>query len=180
MATTSDSSFIDRAVQWELKFCFRLNHALDQYLTQRFFALISRLGDGLLWYVLILALPFVYGVAAIRVSLRMAAVAVIGLLLYKWIKSLTTRERPYRKHHDIKLGTHPLDRYSFPSGHTLHAVSFTTTAAAAYPELAWALLPFTALVAMSRVVLGLHYPTDVLAGASIGAALAWLGIAFLP
>lgn len=180
MATTSDSSFIDRAMQWELKFCFRLNHAFDQYLTQRFFALISRLGDGVLWYVLVLILPFIYGVSAIRVSIRMAAVALIGLLLYKSIKSLTSRERPYRKHHDIKLGTRPLDQYSFPSGHTLHAVGFTTTAVSAYPELAWVLLPFTTLVAMSRVVLGLHYPTDVIAGASIGATLAWLGITFIP
>jgi undecaprenyl-diphosphatase len=179
MATLHDNSFIDRAMQWELRLCFRLNHALDQYLTQRFFAVISRLGNGVLWYVLMLVLPFVYGVAAIPVVLRMAAVAVLGLLLYKSIKSLTTRERPYRKHHAIKLGTHPLDQYSFPSGHTLHAVGFTTTAVAAYPELAWALVPFTALVAMSRVVLGLHYPTDVLAGAGIGAVLAWLGITFL-
>ena len=176
MAITSN--IIERAIQWELKLCFRLNHALDQYLTRRFFALISRLGDGVLWYALMLVLPLVYGTAAIRVSLRMAAFAVLGLLLYKLIKSLTSRERPYRRHRDIKLGTHPLDQYSFPSGHTLHAVGFTTTAVAAYPELAWILLPFTILIAMSRVILGLHYPTDVIAGASIGALLAWLSITF--
>jgi undecaprenyl-diphosphatase len=66
----------------------------------------------------------------------------------------------------------PLDRYSFPSGHTLHAVCFTTLATSHVPGLAPVLLPFAALVAASRVVLGLHYPSDVLVGAALGASLA--------
>ncbi|HNW79764.1 MAG TPA: phosphatase PAP2 family protein, partial [Candidatus Competibacteraceae bacterium] len=68
----------------------------------------------------------------------------------------------------------PLDEYSFPSGHTLHAVSFSIIAVYYYPVLAWLVLPFTVLVALSRLVLGLHYPSDVLAGILLGAALASL------
>jgi undecaprenyl-diphosphatase len=45
-------------------------------------------------------------------------------------------------------------------------------AIAFYPMLAWLLVPFTLLVAISRVVLGLHYPSDVLAGAALGALIA--------
>ena len=45
-----------------------------------------------------------------------------------------------------------------------------------FPELLWVLLPLAALIAASRVVLGLHYPSDVIAGAAIGAALAELGL----
>jgi hypothetical protein len=67
----------------------------------------------------------------------------------------------------------PLDQFSFPSGHTLHAVSFATVACAHFPELAPLLLPFALLVAASRPSLGPHYPSDVLAGASIGLALAF-------
>jgi undecaprenyl-diphosphatase len=66
----------------------------------------------------------------------------------------------------------PLDEFSFPSGHTLHAVAFSLVAIAHYPPLAWVLVPFTAAVAASRVVLGLHYPSDVLAATSFGAAVA--------
>jgi len=65
----------------------------------------------------------------------------------------------------------PLDEFSFPSGHTLHAVTFTIIALAYAPLLAPLLLPFALLVAASRVVLGLHYPSDVLAATLIGCGL---------
>jgi len=54
----------------------------------------------------------------------------------------------------------------------LHAVAFTIIAVAYYPMLAWLLVPFSLLVAMSRLILGLHYPSDVLAGAALGALVA--------
>jgi undecaprenyl-diphosphatase len=75
-------------------------------------------------------------------------------------------------HAAIVCAGKPLDRFSFPSGHTLHAVSFTVIAAGAFPVLALVLLPAAVLIALSRVVLGLHYPTDVLAGALLGATIA--------
>src|SRR5262249_62222418 len=82
------------------------------------------------------------------------------------------RERPYIALSGIVQGTRALDRYSFPSGHTLHAVSFTTLGVVSFPELAWLLVPFASLVAASRVILGLHYPSDVVAGGCIRAPLA--------
>jgi undecaprenyl-diphosphatase len=58
----------------------------------------------------------------------------------------------------------------------LHAVSFSVVAIHYYPQLAWVLVPFTLLVAGSRVFLGLHYPSDVAAAAGIGLVLAYAGI----
>jgi undecaprenyl-diphosphatase len=111
---------------------------------------------------------------------RMAIVGVVGVALYKYLKSRLVRERPYISLAGITAGTRALDRYSFPSGHTLHAVSFTTLAVTSFPELAWLLVPLAGLIAASRVVLGLHYPTDVAAGAIIGAALAVLSMVLMP
>jgi undecaprenyl-diphosphatase len=80
----------------------------------------------------------------------------------------------------IRAWVAPLDEFSFPSGHTLHAVAFTLVALAHYPALAWLLIPFSASVSASRVVLGLHYPSDVLAATAIGSALAGLSLWLVP
>ena len=139
--------------------------------------LCSRLGDGAIWIGLVVALPLLYGSGATRVVLIMSATGLSGYLIYRCLKSSLVRERPFIRHPGINMEMPPLDRYSFPSGHTLHAVSFTWQAVAHFPELAWILVPAAALIALSRVVLGLHYPTDVMAGAALGALLAAGGLA---
>src|SRR5262249_11747552 len=136
------------------------------------FRFVSRLGDGMLWYALMAVLLAKDGMAAAPAVGRMALAGLIGLAIYKWLKTRTRRPPPGQVYSAIAAAAPALDRFSFPSGHTLHAVSFTTVACASYPELAIVLYPFTALVAISRPVLGLHYPTDVIAGALIGAAVA--------
>jgi undecaprenyl-diphosphatase len=169
-----------RVDAFEHAWCLRLNRGCSQPAVRDIFAAISKLGDGTFWYGLILLLPVVYGEMAIYPAVRMAMVGFIGVALYKYLKSRLVRERPYISLPGITPGTRALDRYSFPSGHTLHAVSFTTLAVTSFPELAWLLVPFAVLVAASRVVLGLHYPSDVAAGALIGAALAVLSMVLMP
>jgi len=100
----------------------------------------------------------------------------VGLALYKMLKRVLVRERPFITHSAIDLAAAPLDRYSFPSGHTLHAVSFAWQLTAHFPDLGWFVVPLAMLIGASRVVLGLHYPTDVIAGAAVGALLAALGL----
>ena len=143
---------------------------------QRAFALISRLGDGVFWYSLIAVLPLVDGLAGLTAGVHMLATGGVALALYKSLKGVTRRERPCNFAAEITALVPPLDRYSFPSGHTLHAASFSTVAIHYYPELAWVLVPFTALVASSRVILGLHYPSDVLVATGIGIGLGYAAI----
>lgn len=176
MSTARSTIFFRRAVELELGFCVSVNKTFSAPFIQRFFAVISRLGDGIFWYTLMLCLPLLFGKQAIYVSLLMVAVGIINLLTYKLIKRATERERPCSVNSQIRLGTAPLDHYSFPSGHTLHAVAFTIVATFFYPHLGWILIPFASLVAASRVILGLHYPTDVAAGALLGTIIATIGI----
>jgi undecaprenyl-diphosphatase len=136
------------------------------------FRVVSRLGDGVFWYSLMLALLAVGGASALAPIGRMAGTGLACTLIYKWLKSKTSRPRPFAVENAVRAGADPLDPFSFPSGHTLHAVAFSIVAIAFYPMLAWLLVPFTLLVAASRVVLGLHYPSDVLAGAALGALIA--------
>jgi len=161
----------------EYGLCRRLNRGASFALPRRIFQFASALGNGIVWYVLILALPVLYGATAVKSAIVMALTGALGVAVYALLKRLFVRERPFITHDAISLAAAPLDRYSFPSGHTLHAVSFTWQACAHFPELGWVLVPLAALIAGSRVVLGLHYPSDVLAGAAIGGALAELGLA---
>lgn len=166
----------DRFSGAELRLCHAANGICRWPGTRAVFAAVSRLGNGVFWYTLMVMLPLVYGPEALRTSLHMLAVSGVCLLLYKLIKPRAARPRPCAASTGIDLGAAPLDLYSFPSGHTLHAVAFSLVACAHHPELSVVLVPFTVLVALSRVVLGLHYPTDVAVGALLGALVAALGL----
>ena len=164
----------------ETRWCRRANHWCRRSRTRRFFASTSRLGDGVFWYALMGLLVIVDGIDGIRASAHMAATGVVALTLYKTLKRWTRRPRPFAADLRIRAWVAPLDEFSFPSGHTLHAVSFSIVALAYYPWLAPVLVPFSACVALSRIVLGLHYPSDVLAATVIGSVLASLSLGFLP
>ena len=159
---------------YELNWCIRVNRACAYQLIRNFFAGVSWLGDGRIWYGLMLTLPVVFAEAGFQASVDMMIAALVGYSIYKLIKNNTHRPRPYMRDQAITLGARPLDQYSFPSGHTLHAVLFTVIGVAHLPELAVLLAPFTMLVAASRVILGLHYPTDVVLGGLIGYGVAKL------
>ena len=170
--------FLDRMVQRELGICLWLNRACRYSIIRETFSTISWLGDGKFWYILMLILPLWYGAEGLTVTIKMLFVGLLALAIYKVIKSTTVRPRPYTIHQAINIGTAPLDHYSFPSGHTMHAVGFTIIATYYYPELGWILIPFAVLIALSRIILGLHYPTDVVIGAVIGFTLATASLPF--
>jgi undecaprenyl-diphosphatase len=163
---------LESLLEWDRRWTRRLNASVGVAPLRVLFRLASRLGDGVFWYSVMLALSVTQGRPGLEAAFRMLAAGMIGLVIYKLLKSRTTRPRPYQVLTGIRAGIAPLDAFSFPSGHTLHAVAFTVVAISHFPALAWVFVPFTALVAISRVVLGLHYPSDVLAGAAIGAGVA--------
>ncbi len=168
--------WLSRFTAWEHRLAIRFNRPNRRRFLSAFFGLVSRLGDGLFWYLLMAALLILEGVAALEPVLVMILTGIAGTLAYKGIKATTTRQRPCQRHPGIRLTTLPLDRYSFPSGHTLHAVSFTVVVAAYYPWLTPWLAGFALLVATSRLILGLHYLSDVLVGALIGGTIALAGL----
>ncbi|MFM9268833.1 phosphatase PAP2 family protein [Halomonas elongata] len=141
--------------------------------------LASRAGDWPLWVGLILLQPLLHDTATgWRLMMQYAITALVAIAFYRLVKTRLCRERPFITFHTIICNEPARDRYSFPSGHTMHAVMFLTLTLVHAPWLAPWLLPAVILIAISRVGLGLHYISDVIAGAAIGYAFA-LGSLYL-
>jgi undecaprenyl-diphosphatase len=130
--------------------------------------LASRLGDGPAWVALIALLPLTAGPTGTACAMQMGGVGLLNLAIYRYVKRRVCRPRPFTCCPGIRACTHPLDDFSFPSGHTLHSVAFSIVLGYHFPFAVWIAGPFALLVAASRMVLGLHYPSDVAVGAAIG------------
>lgn len=164
-------SAMTRFISWDQHWVRRFNRGSRYRSLRLIFEQVSRLGDGAFWYALMLVM-WLIDIGTVRPVLHMALAGLAGTLVYKWLKRSASRPRPFHRDQEIVLSIAPLDRYSFPSGHTLHAVIFTYVAVSYFPMLGWLLIPFSFLVAVSRLVLGLHYPSDVVAGLLIGGGIA--------
>ncbi len=180
LAPARATRVFSRIDQWEYAFCQQINRGLRFRPVHGYFAVVSRLGDGYFWYALILVLPLLRPQAGVAQAISMALTGLCCTLTYKLLKHTLVRERPFISFPTIHCGTPPLDRYSFPSGHTLHAVCFSVMLFLLEPAIALATVPFTLSVAASRVVLGLHYPSDVAAGALIGTTIGLLSVLLVP
>ncbi len=172
----SMNQVLNRIQALDSALCVTVSHTSQYRLIRDWFRMISRLGDGVFWYTLMLAILITEQADGVKPVLHMLAAGLTGTLIYKWLKHKTHRPRPYQVHQDVFMSGKPLDHFSFPSGHTLHAVAFGLVALFYFPLLAVVLIPFIIMVAMSRVILGLHYPSDVLAGAAIGYVIALISI----
>ncbi len=176
MSQIRESSLFERADQLEMRLCIIFNNSSQRTFIRLFFLAISRLGDGIFWYTLAAFLLYLQGKQGI---VQVSHILITGLLVlatYKYVKTKLVRERPFISFENIQQAAPALDRYSFPSGHTMHAFSFAILFSYYLPELSAAVWGFASLVAMSRVILGLHYPTDVAAGALLGSSMALLSL----
>src|ERR1700741_4811693 len=131
----------------------------------------TRMGDGWIWYGLGIVL-LAYGGPQRFVAVGTAgSAAVLGIFVFKALKKLSARPRPCQIEPHCWSKILPPDKFSFPSGHTMTAFSIALVISYFYPSLE-AMLLFLALnIAVSRIVLGMHFLSDVLAGMVLGVAL---------
>ncbi len=169
---------LQRISRYDIELCVFCNRQSRNLAVRYLFRIISRLGDGVFWYTLMAALLIQFQMAALMPVAHMLIVAALGTLIYKLIKGKTLRPRPFNVYPAIVCMGKTLDQFSFPSGHTMHAVAFSIIAVSYFPFLFWLVAPFALLVALSRPILGLHYPSDVLAGAALGTTLAVISLQF--
>jgi membrane-associated phospholipid phosphatase len=110
-----------------------------------------------------------------RKGLEACATQLINAAETYILKGLLKRPRPYLTYPDLKYVTTE-SSWSFPSGHSSSAFAFATSMSLSYPKW-YVIVPtytFASAVGFSRMYLNVHYPSDVLIGAILGSASAWV------
>jgi undecaprenyl-diphosphatase len=136
----------------------------------------TRMGDGWLWYglgAMLLAFGGPQRFAAIGSA---GSAAICGILVFKLLKRLSQRPRPCQLEPHCWSRVLPPDKFSFPSGHTMTAFSIALVVSYFYPALEGTLFFVAFSIAVSRIVLGMHFLSDVLAGIVLGTTLGCFSI----
>jgi undecaprenyl-diphosphatase len=148
-----------------------LMHVRWLTLLTRICRLLSKSGDGTLYLLLALWISWQQGFNSPMMQTMVLAFA-IERPVYFVLKNSLKRNRPQAALANYRSFIQPSDKFSFPSGHTSAAFMMATLLGAAWPE--WIILFYSwaMLVGFSRVVLGVHFPTDTLVGAILGLSIA--------
>ena len=155
----------------------RLMRRVHRWRAPRWFRILmilaTRGGDGWMWYALGAILLVLGGEHRFLALGAGATAAAAGIFIFRSLKHTSRRKRPCEIEPHCWASILPPDKYSFPSGHSITAFGIAFTVGAFYPELQSPLIVLALLVAGSRIILGMHFLSDVIAGSAIGAAVGY-------
>lgn len=149
-----------------------INHKFHHRILDRVLGIITHLGGATFCIVLTLTLFFWSSEPWRTISLHCILALVLSHIPVAIFKRKLQRLRPYLVLPEAKTVPKPLKDHSFPSGHTTAIFSVTVPYMLAFPLLTLLLLPLAIIVGLSRIYLGLHYPSDVIVGGIVGTAAA--------
>jgi undecaprenyl-diphosphatase len=135
----------------------------------------TRGGDGWLWYAMGLVILALGGKTRFEALGAAGLSSALSVVLFSRLKRLTGRRRPCQIAPHCWATLLPPDQFSFPSGHTMTAFAVAIPLSLFYPTLSIGLLFCALSIATSRILLGMHFLSDVVAGALIGTGLGYLG-----
>lgn len=149
----------------------RVNHWQAPRLLRTVMIAATRMGDGWLWIAMGVTL-LMFGGSLRYVAVAAATLAAFGgILIFCFLKHTSRRKRPCEIMPHCWAAIAPPDRYSFPSGHTIVAFGIVLALGSYYPNWLLGLLAAAVLIAASRIILGMHFLSDVVAGAAMGVLL---------
>lgn len=139
----------------------------------------TRGGDGWLWYAIGLTVLLFGGEERFLATGAALVAGLVGIAVFLVLKKAAQRPRPCAIAPHAWATLLPPDQFSFPSGHTMTAFAVATPLMAYYPDLSPGLLFCAFSVAASRVLLGMHFLSDVVVGGILGALLGLLSVSLI-
>lgn len=133
----------------------------------------TRLGDGWIWYSVGIALLLFGGDLRFVAIAASASAEAAAVALFRIVKNTSKRKRPCQLEAHCWSNVLPPDQFSFPSGHSMSAFAIAIPLCIFYPELQAPLLILSLSIAVSRVILGMHFVSDVVVGSLLGIGLGY-------
>ena len=165
---------VDSLYQYDLQMLLWCNRSRQKTLHCTLAKSISKTGDGFLQVLLPFTLLLVGPANSLDYFYHTALAFAVQMPLYWFLKNSLQRRRPPEVIPTFESIITAADKFSFPSGHSSAAFLLANITFIFYGAVAWPLYVWATLVALSRVALGVHFPTDILAGALLGTATAFL------
>ena len=162
------SSFIDTLKAKDVSILMLINNTIKCRFMDLIMVPITYLGSGAA--VLIFTLfSLIYPNKLIKIMGYRAVISLMlsGLIVH-FIKNAVNRIRPFLQIENLHTKKIGIDEYSFPSGHTTAAFTMGISIAIIFTHLTLICIIIASLVGISRMYLGVHFPSDVLVGAFIG------------
>jgi undecaprenyl-diphosphatase len=133
----------------------------------------TRGGDGWLWYAMGVAILLLGGSSRFSAVGAASLAMSVGVVMFLWMKRWTGRKRPCHIEPHCWAKLLPPDQFSFPSGHTITAFAAAVPLSLYYPSLMAGVMFCAISIALSRILLGMHFLSDVLVGALLGSSLGY-------
>jgi undecaprenyl-diphosphatase len=144
--------------------------------TDKFLRFYTRMGDGYAWVLVIIYIYFFYGKEFLFLAAKHVIPAIlVSLALYWLIKLSVRRKRPFELLEKVNAAVPPLDKYSFPSGHTMNNLTVGFTVFADAPDIGWIMIFMPITWGLLRVYYGVHWLSDIIGGIVLGFLSFWLG-----
>lgn len=164
---------------WDQSTFLRVNRLQHNSHLIRTFKILSHSGDGYLYVLLGISLYLFKSADSIQFVATGLVAFALEFPCFLALKALIKRERPYEHLVGCSFAVTPSDKFSMPSGHTAAAFLMASLIASFYPTFTLLVYGWASLIGASRVILGVHYPTDVVAGAALGWSCTALSISLL-
>ncbi|NWF51355.1 MAG: phosphatase PAP2 family protein [Ignavibacteriaceae bacterium] len=167
---------IDFFYSIDLSVFYFINHSLSVPFLDKFFSIITDVTKWYIAYVILLGILFFKGGKRGKIAFFgiILLIIVSDQLGHRVLKEYFQRIRPCNLLTDAITPLGSIGGWSFPSNHAANNFAAATFFSKLFPKYTWLLFVVASLIALSRVYLGLHYPSDILGGALVGFVLGYI------